>query len=62
MMNKNQFDDWFHSLEVFHLLSERFWDDVDRGDRDSVVEWMNASFYAGYQAAQNDNDSFGGTD
>ena len=32
------------------------------GDRDYVVEWMNGSFSAGYQAAQNDNDSFGGTD
>lgn len=61
-MNKNLFDEWFYSLEGFHILSERFWDDVDRGDRNLVLEWMNASFSAGYQAAQNDNDSFGGTD
>jgi hypothetical protein len=27
-----------------------------------MVEWMNASFSAGYQAAQNDNEIFGGTD
>lgn len=61
-MNKNLFDEWFYSLEGYHLLAERFWDDMERGDGDSMLEWMNASFSAGYEAAQNNNDFFGGTD
>lgn len=26
---RNEFDEWFHGLEGFHLLSERFYCEVD---------------------------------
>lgn len=59
-MNK-KFDDWFHSLEGYHLLSERFYSDLDlfafyyasgqdqkaRETKEDVKKWLMAAFEAG---------------
>jgi len=57
-MNKG-FDDWFYELEGFVFRSERFWDDFESKNRDSVLEWMRTAYQMGYEEGQS---LYGGTE
>jgi len=57
-MNKG-FDDWFYELEGFVFRSERFWDDFESKNRDSMLEWMRTAYQMGYEVGQR---LYGGTE
>jgi len=57
-MNKG-FDDWFYELEGFVFRSERFWDDFESKNRDSMLEWMRTAYQMGYDEGQR---LYGGTE
>jgi hypothetical protein len=57
-MNKG-FDDWFYELEGFVFRSERFWDDFESKNRDSMLEWMRTAYQMGYEEGQR---LYGGTE
>lgn len=54
-----EFLEWFHGLEGFHLLSERFYEDMhvsaslDPTQRAALmVKWLEAAFEAGQHSRQ----------
>lgn len=56
--NDEDFDSWFYQVENYHLLAERFWDDIDGAHLLSVedrqrrmTDWLKAAFEAGHDAA-----------
>jgi hypothetical protein len=53
------FDDWFYELEGFVFRSERFWDDFESKNRDSMLEWMRTAYQMGYEEGQS---LYGGTE
>jgi hypothetical protein len=53
------FDDWFYELEGFVFRSERFWDDFESKNRDSMLEWMRTAYQMGYEEGQR---LYGGTE
>jgi hypothetical protein len=57
-MNKG-FDDWFYELEGFVFRSERFWDDFESKNRDSMLGWMRTAYQMGYEEGQR---LYGGTE
>jgi len=54
----NNFEQWLNELEGFSLRGERAYDDLVVNPKDevdnwkSIKEWLNASFYAGYEAGE----------
>lgn len=38
------FNQWFHQLEGFHLLSERFYTDCETMTPQYMTEWLKAAF------------------
>lgn len=46
------FDEWFYEEEGFHARSERFWDDYERQDRDTMLEWLRTAYRMGYEEGQ----------
>jgi hypothetical protein len=40
------FNQWFHQLEGFHLLSERFYTDCETMNAQYITEWLRAAFEA----------------
>jgi hypothetical protein len=56
---RNEFDEWFHGLEGFHLLSERFYSEVHEMRTlpaaqcaSRMVQWLQAAFEAGQSSLQ----------
>lgn len=55
------FMDWFHGLEGFHLLSERFIAEakhMDVSDKNikRLIEWLQAAYNNGYEQGCLDTD------
>lgn len=53
---KSAFDEWFYGLEGFHLLCERFYDEIsipNTLERQEIAkEWLKSAFQEGYEFAQ----------
>lgn len=47
------FDEWFYSQEGYHNLAERFYEELDYGDRvrrqETAKEWLMAAFNEGFK-------------
>ena len=64
MNNEKTFDAWFHQIEHYALLSERFYDDVTHfhGARDAralaicMTNWLEAAFEAGVESTKQDHE------
>lgn len=57
----SMFEKWFFQTENFHLLAERFYEDLDairdrgyatnKDGNTQIANWLKAAFEAGYDAA-----------
>ncbi len=52
----NAFYDWFDEQEGFHYREERFWDDCETGDKETLFEWVRAAFHMGFEAGRSIRD------
>jgi hypothetical protein len=68
METKNTFDEWFHQLEFFSLLSERFFgecdhylrllDEDEKREAEKVfISWLEAAFDAGIESGKKEKKS-----
>ncbi len=48
------FDGWFDEKEGFGHKFERFYDDLNAGDPQRIVEWLKAAYEEGYNQATYD--------
>lgn len=53
------FEEWFYELEGFAFRSERFWDDFDSHNRESVLKWLRTAYEVGYEQGKK---IYGGTE
>lgn len=61
MKAEDKFDAWFYQTENYHLLAERFYEDLDairdkmyatnKAGNVQIANWLKAAFEAGYDAA-----------
>lgn len=53
---EEQFEQWFNQLEGYHLLSERFYNELEDPDPKYVLArallWVKAAFAAGAESIQ----------
>ena len=52
---EEEFDDWFYELEGYSFRSERFCDDLERGDPREMIKWLQTAYEMGYNAGQQHN-------
>jgi predicted GIY-YIG superfamily endonuclease len=64
-----KFDDWFNSIEGYHLLSERFYTDLDnlvyckslgldqeaKEAESDIKDWLREAFEAGVESEKENN-------
>ena len=50
-MNK-EFDDWFWQIEGDQVRSEKFWNAVNKKQKQELYEFMQSAFEYGYKLAQ----------
>jgi hypothetical protein len=50
---QNEITNLLDELEGFHLLRERFCDDIDRGDHKEIEKWLALAWQLGYEAGCN---------
>lgn len=43
------FEDWFGGLEGFHVRSERFYDDLEAGDKQVMLAWLEEAWLLGHE-------------
>jgi len=53
---QNEITNWLDELEGFHLLRERFCDDVDRQDYQEIEKWLITAWKLGYESGRNSAD------
>jgi hypothetical protein len=67
----NNFEDWFYSLEGYHILAERFYCDLDNfaycqslgldyqatEAKNDIIDWLRAAFEAGVESAKEKTDN-----
>lgn len=45
--NEPTFEEWFGGLEGYHVRSERFYDDLEAGDRYTLKLWLEEAWMQG---------------
>jgi len=53
---QNEITNLLDELEGFHLLRERFCDDIDRGDHKEIEKWLVEAWKLGYESGRHSVD------